>query len=310
MTPDTTTDPTTPDQVPAWVAYSGVAIVGGTALAVLAWYQHLFGEAAHMPWILSWAFSIGLDWGSAVGGIFWFFGTGPVRTWGRAAAILLLVGSTILTCIAWGLTAGWVWAPVGVIHPLVAFLMAKLLTVWRAQRARTNRAIAAMPAAIAELRTRVDQLVADAATAEQAHAAELTARHVAHTAEVAAVQATLDAATARADELTRQLHDAQEDLRLARRRRAAEPPAPSAARKTAAPDWRAHLDDAVAFMVANPDAGWRRIEAGAGVPAGVLTEHYVKELHKEAKRVAAEQQPRPPLAPVADTDSVDAEHAA
>lgn len=38
------------DPVPAWVAYSGVGLVGGTALAVLAYYQHRFGQDfAQMP---------------------------------------------------------------------------------------------------------------------------------------------------------------------------------------------------------------------------------------------------------------------
>jgi hypothetical protein len=121
--------------VPPWIAYSGVAVVGGTALLVLAYYQHLLGQRAGMPWVLSWSFSIGLDWGSAVAGIFWFFGRAALRAWGRAAAVLLVVGSTVLTCLAWGLQAGAVWAPLGVIHPAVVFLMAKLLTLWQAQRA-------------------------------------------------------------------------------------------------------------------------------------------------------------------------------
>jgi hypothetical protein len=123
------------DQVPAWVAYSGVLVVGGTALAVLAWYQHLLGLAAKMPWLLSWTFSIGLDWGSIVGGVFWFFGTGALSRWGRFTAVSLVLVSTVLTCIAWGRLAGWQWAFLGLIHPAVAFLMAKLLTLWQAQRA-------------------------------------------------------------------------------------------------------------------------------------------------------------------------------
>jgi hypothetical protein len=123
------------DQVPAWVAYSGVLVVGGTALAVLAWYQHQLGLAAKMPWLLSWTFSIGLDWGSIVGGVFWFFGTGALARWGRFTAVSLVLVSTVLTCIAWGRLAGWQWAFLGLIHPAVAFLMAKLLTLWQARRA-------------------------------------------------------------------------------------------------------------------------------------------------------------------------------
>lgn len=123
------------DTVPPWVAYSGVAVVGGVSLVVLAWYQHILGVRAGMPEALSWSLSIALDWGSAVAGVFWFFGVAALRTWGRWTAVGLLAGSTAGSCVAWGLTSGWVWAPLGVVHPSVFFLMAKLLTLWQAQRA-------------------------------------------------------------------------------------------------------------------------------------------------------------------------------
>jgi hypothetical protein len=134
----TTTAPHDADHVPAWVAYGGVLVVGGTALAVLAYYQHRLGLDARMPWLLSWTFSIGLDWGSAVGGVFWFFGGGQLARWGRWTAISLVLVSTALTCIAWGRLAGWEWAFLGLIHPAVAFLMAKLLTLWQAGRAEAR----------------------------------------------------------------------------------------------------------------------------------------------------------------------------
>lgn len=125
------------DTVPPWVAYSGVAVVGGVSLVVLAWYQHILGVHAGMPEALSWSLSIGLDWGSAVAGVFWFFGVSTLKTWGRWTAVGLLAGSTAGSCVAWGLTSGWVWAPLGVVHPAVFFLMAKLLTLWQAQRSET-----------------------------------------------------------------------------------------------------------------------------------------------------------------------------
>lgn len=125
------------DRVPAWIAYGGVLVVGGTALIVLAYFQHRLAMDARMPWLLSWSFSIGLDWGSVVGGVFWFFGAGALSKWGRFTAISLVLVSTVLTCIAMGRYAPnpW-WAALGVIHPAVAFLMAKLLTLWQAERAR------------------------------------------------------------------------------------------------------------------------------------------------------------------------------
>jgi hypothetical protein len=123
------------DRVPAWLAYSGVIVVGGTAAVVLAWYQHLLGVRAGMPAALSWTFSIGLDWGSAVAGVFWFFTSDAgLRRWARAFSVLLIAVSTGLTCLSWGLLVGWWWAPLGAIHPLVFFGMAKLLTLWQAVR--------------------------------------------------------------------------------------------------------------------------------------------------------------------------------
>lgn len=125
------------DRVPPWVAYSGVTIVGGTALVVLAYYQHLLGLRAGMPEAMSWTFSIGLDWGSAVAGVFWFFTDDrPLRRWAAAISVVLIAVSTTMTCISWGLTAGRQWAALGIIHPLVFFSMAKLLTMWQAVRAR------------------------------------------------------------------------------------------------------------------------------------------------------------------------------
>jgi hypothetical protein len=150
------------DTVPAWVAYSGVGVVGITALIVLAYYQHQFGARAQMPWLLSWTFSIGLDWGSAVAGVFWFFGRGDVKRWGRIAAIALLIGSTTITCVAWGMMSGWYWAPVGLIHPLVAFLMVKLLTVWQADRAERRAAADEQPDIIADLHQQLTDLRAAA----------------------------------------------------------------------------------------------------------------------------------------------------
>lgn len=311
----------TPDQVPAWVAYSGVGVVGLTALAVLAYYQHLFGVAAQMPWLLSWGFSIGLDWGSAVAGIFWFFGAAAVRSWGRASAIVLLLGSTALTCIAWGLASGWVWAPVGTIHPLVAFLMAKLLTVWRAHRAHAVAEEATMPALVAELRGRVETLRVAAERAAAEHAAELDALRASHTAQLAENQAALDAARGRVDELTCALHDTQEDLRVARRRRDQHTPKPGVATPPrpageGGEGWRAYLETAVEYLVAHPKAGRRMLvkpvtEDGAGIPTRAVTDHYLKTfLFPEAQRLAAERTARPSLAPVADTDAGTAEDAA
>src|SRR4051812_27159082 len=94
---------------------------------------------ARLPWLLSWSFSIGLDWGSVVGGVFWFFGAGLLSRWGRFTAISLVLVSTALTCVAMGRYAPspW-WAALGLIHPAVAFLMAKLLTLWQAERARVR----------------------------------------------------------------------------------------------------------------------------------------------------------------------------
>jgi hypothetical protein len=132
------------DRVPAWFAYSGVIVVGGTAALVLAWYQHLLGIRAGMPPVLSWTFSIGLDWGSAVSGVFWFFTADPtLRRWARGFSVLLIAASTGMTCVSWGLLAGWRWAALGAIHPLVFFGMAKLLTLWQAVRARLRDQAAA-----------------------------------------------------------------------------------------------------------------------------------------------------------------------
>lgn len=158
----TTAGPQRTDPIPAWVAYSGVAGVGGVALAVLAYYQHRFGvEQAQMPGLLSWTFSIGLDWGSIVAGVFWFLGSGKLAAWGRAFSILLLLGSTALTCISFGLIAGWPFAPLGAIHSVVAFAMAKLLTLWQADRRARRGQVDALDAYRAEL----DQMAAEIAAA-------------------------------------------------------------------------------------------------------------------------------------------------
>lgn len=201
---DTHSDPAR-GPIPPWLAYSGVIVVGGVALAVLAWYQHRFGaEWAQMPWLLSWSFSIGLDWGGVVAGAFWFLGTGQLSTWGRWSAITLVAGSTILTCIAFGLIAGWTYAPLGAVHSLVAFLMAKLLTLWQVDRAARRGAVDALDAYRAELDRRAAELVeAERAVTERAEAAavaEAAARDAelaAHDAQAAAAQAAQQARTAR-----------------------------------------------------------------------------------------------------------------
>lgn len=176
------------DPIPSWVAYSGVGVVGGTALAVLAYYQHRFGaDYAQMPAWASWTFSIGLDWGSAVAGIFWFFGAGALARWGRWLAISLVLGSTVLTCIAWGLIAGWWFAPLGIIHPAVAFAMAKLLTLWQADRLARRRTVDGLDAYRADLER-------ERAALEQHHAAalaDLESHHAAAAEQLAAEHAAL-----------------------------------------------------------------------------------------------------------------------
>lgn len=308
MTADTKRRRPPSDQVPAWVAYSGVGIVGGTALIVLAYYQHQFGLQAKMPELLSWTFSIGLDWGSAVAGIFWFFGKGPLKAWGRAAAILLLLGSTALTCTAWGLISGWQWAPVGLIHPLVAFLMAKLLTVWQAGRAEAQAENELAPAVIADLRAQLAQLTADSQTAlDQATRA----------AEAAIAQAAeqRDHYEAELTELRGELIDTREDLRAARaRRRATESdtrPAAAAAPKTTAATtvsyepWDKFIAEATAFVRDNPNLGRRFLyapttgdPAGAGLP---ISDDGAKKLQKHVQELLAAEPVVRPVPNASDT---------
>lgn len=157
----------TQDRMPAWLAYSGVAVVGGSALAVLAWYQHLLGVRAHMPEALSWTFSVGLDWGSVVSGVFWFFsGDRGLRVWAMGVSLALITASTVMTCVSWGLASGWQWAALGVIHPLVFFSMAKLLTMWQAVRSQDRERLAAAEQE-AEERAEREQLRAEARTKTQ-----------------------------------------------------------------------------------------------------------------------------------------------
>lgn len=157
----------TRDRVPPGIAYSGVAVVGGTALVVLAWYQHLLGVRAGMPTALSWTFSIGLDWGSGIAGVFWFFSDDrPLRRVAAWASTVLITLSTAMTCVSWGLSSGWQWAALGAIHPLVFFLMAKLLTMWQAVRARIRAELAVAERDAAE-RAERDQRRAEARTKTQ-----------------------------------------------------------------------------------------------------------------------------------------------
>lgn len=129
------TPPIERDRVPAPVAYFGTAVVGLTALVVLAWYQHALIQRGTLdsPAFVAWTFSIGLDIGSAVAGVYWFFGTRALRRLGMWVSLGLLTLSTIICCLSWGLGAGWWWAPLGAVHPMVFGLMGKLLTLWQAQ---------------------------------------------------------------------------------------------------------------------------------------------------------------------------------
>lgn len=128
------------DRVPAPAAYLGTAIVGLTALVVLAYYQHLLVQRglAGSPAFMSWTFSVGLDIGSAVAAIYWFFGTRALRRLGMWVSLGLLSISTTMTCLSWGMAAGWWWAPLGAVHPLVFASMGKLLTLWQAQVAQDD----------------------------------------------------------------------------------------------------------------------------------------------------------------------------
>jgi hypothetical protein len=283
------------DTVPAWVAYSGVGVVGITALIVLAYYQHQFGARAQMPWLLSWTFSIGLDWGSAVAGVFWFFGRGDVKRWGRIAAIALLIGSTTITCVAWGMMSGWYWAPVGLIHPLVAFLMVKLLTVWQADRAERRAAADEQPDIIADLHQQLTDL---RAAAEQDR--EQTATRLTDTL------AELEHLTGQLADVRRQLAEREEELAAIERRKRADRrereradderreaqnrgprPVPN---PPTAPDADAVADAARAFMTDNPDAGRRLLLAHLHAtvdPDKTISDHACKTIHATAKAALA-----------------------
>lgn len=135
--------------VPRWVAYSGVAVVGGTAAAVTAYYLDALGVDAGMPPALAWTLPVALDWGGVVAGVFWFRAAGVLRQWGRWTALGCLAASSVGNIGAHAVAGGGWYSLIGLVFPVACWTMAKLLVLWqRDHHAAVGAAAAAAQAAV------------------------------------------------------------------------------------------------------------------------------------------------------------------
>jgi hypothetical protein len=188
------------------LAYTVVAVVGATVLAVSAYYLWLFASLAGMPDALAWTLPVALDAGAIGATVCWVAAPGKARRWGQGIALILLGGTVLCNILAHLITFGMlpVSAPLvvalAVVYPATLWLLVHLALVLRTEQQATA-------AAVDEL-IDVRQVRAAAEAEATAHAAEIARLRAAADADRdAAQQAERDAADARrrAEDATRQI---------------------------------------------------------------------------------------------------------
>jgi hypothetical protein len=221
------------------LAYTVVAVVGATVLAVSAYYLWLFASLAGMPDALAWTLPVALDAGAIGATVCWVAAPGKARRWGQGIALMLLGGTVLCNILAHLITFGMlpVSAPLvvalAVVYPATLWLLVHLALVLRTEQQATAAA--------------VDELV-DARQVRAAEVAELRA----HGEETARLRATVEADREAAQRAEREATEA-------RQRAASQADSPSAS-TTASPKRRAKqrkstADERQAWIAKRLDAG-------------------------------------------------------
>jgi hypothetical protein len=130
------------------LAYTVVAVVGVTVLAVSAYYLWLFAHLAGMPDALAWTLPVALDAGAIGATVCWVAAPGKARRWGQGIALGALGGTVAGNILAHLITFGMlpVTAPLvialGVVYPATLWLLVHLALVLRTEQRNCDDALA------------------------------------------------------------------------------------------------------------------------------------------------------------------------